>query len=96
MARSIVGIRVTTTSKQIAQDYQEGLRRFVDGILAALRLVIVAVLAALSHLATAPVFLLVMLATVRHYGYRGEPDGHFLPAPAAQPQRSLGAVRLVT
>ena len=96
MARSIVGIRVTTSNKQIARDYREGVRRFVDGILAVLRLVIVMVLSALSHSAVTPAFVLVMLATVRHYGHRGEPDGHFLPAPAAQPQRSLGAVCLVT
>lgn len=96
LARSAIGIRVTTSNKQIAQDYRHGLRRFVDGILAALRLVIVVVLAALSHLATALTFLLVMLATVRHYGHRGEPDGHFLPALAVQPQRSLGAVCRVT
>lgn len=96
LARSAIGIRVTTSNKQIAQDHRDGLRRFVDGVLAALRLIIVAVLAALSHLATAPTFLLVMLATVRHYGHRGEPDGYFLPALAVQPQRSLGAVCRVT
>lgn len=95
IARGVFGLLVKTRDKRIAQDYREGLRRFLDGILAILRRVVVMVLAALSHSAVAPAFLLVILATVRHYGHRGEPDGHFLPAPALQP-RSQGAVCLVT
>jgi hypothetical protein len=89
-------IRVTTANSQIAADYCKGLRQFIGGILVVLRQMLVLVMAALSHQPQTPTFLLVMLSSIRHYGHRGEPDGHFLPAPAVQPCRSRGVVCLVT
>jgi hypothetical protein len=41
---------------------------------------LVVLLTALAHQSQTPAFLLVILATARHYGHRGEPDGRFLPA----------------
>jgi hypothetical protein len=63
--------------------------RLIDGILAALCLMLVLVLAALCRHPDALAFVLVMLAVCRHYGRGGDPDDHtFLPM--RQHQRSLG------
>jgi hypothetical protein len=93
-AHGVIDIRVTTCDPVLVKDHREGLRRLIGGILAALRLVLVMVLAALSHQAQAPTFLLVMLATTRHYGRHGDGDSHLLCAPALQIQRRKGAVCL--
>jgi len=54
--------------------------RFIDGILAALRLMLVLVLTALSQQLDALDFVLVILAACLRYGRREEPDDHaFLP-----------------
>jgi len=94
LAATTVVATVTIRDKRLAHDYLAGLRRFLSGILVALRHLVVMIVAALSHLAQAPCFLLIMLAVARHYGRRGESDDRMLPAPALQPQRRQGAVCL--
>jgi hypothetical protein len=57
-----------------------GLLRVIDGILAALRLLLVLVLTALSQHLDALTFVLVMLAVCLRYGRRTEPGDHaYLP-----------------
>jgi hypothetical protein len=64
--------------------------RFLDGILAALRLMLVLVLAALSRHPDALTFVLVILAACLRYGRRSEPANHtFLPP--RRYQTSLGS-----
>jgi hypothetical protein len=87
-------IRTTTQSRRLVRDYREGLRRFLVGVLLLLRSMAVTLLAALSHQTQAPAFLLVMLATARRYGRRGDGDAHALPASALQPKKQQGAVCL--
>jgi hypothetical protein len=65
------------------------LLRFIDGILAALCLMLVLVLAALSRHLDALTFALVMLAACFHYGRREEPDDH-ASLPIRRYQRLLG------
>jgi hypothetical protein len=85
---------VTIRDKQLARDYRAGLLRLVDGILSALRLMLVRLLAALAHQAQATGFLLMLISAVRRYGRRGEPDHLPLPVSPLQPNRPWGAVRL--
>jgi hypothetical protein len=87
-------IRTTTQSRRLVRDYHEGLRRFLFRVLMILRSMAVTLLAALSHQVQAATFLLVMLAVARHYGRRGDGDGHVLPVPALQPKKQQGAVCL--
>lgn len=87
-------LRVTTQNRRLVRDYREGLRRLLFGVLRLLRSMAVTLLAALSHLAQTPTFLLVVIATVRHYGRRGDSNGHFLPAPALQGIQRRGAACL--
>jgi len=64
----------------LPQDNRSVFLRLLDGVLAALRLMLVRVLAALSLHADALTFVLVMLAACLRYGRRSEPDDHaFLP-----------------
>jgi hypothetical protein len=88
LARFTVIIR----NRQLVRDYRDGLRRVIGHVLAVLRLVLIIVLAALAHRPQVPVFLLVMLSTVRHYGRRGDSDGHSLPVCSAS-RRPQGAFR---
>jgi hypothetical protein len=63
--------------------------RFIDGILAALRLMLVLVLTALSQQLAAHTLVLVILAACLRFGRREEPDNHaFLPM--RRNQTSLG------
>ena len=64
----------------LLRDNGNALLRLFDGILAALRLALVLVLAALSQHPDALIFVLIMLAACLRYGHRGEPDDHALPA----------------
>jgi hypothetical protein len=84
-------ITATILDKRFVQDYREGLRRFLGGVLALLYVMVVTLLAALSHLARTPAFLLVMLATARRYGRRGDGDSHLMSAPTWHPIRTRGA-----
>ena len=88
------GFRITTQDRRLLRDYHEALRRFVLVFLVRLDRMAVTLRAALSHLAQAPTFLLVMLATTRHYGRGGDSDGHFLPTPVLQGIQRRGAVCL--
>jgi hypothetical protein len=81
-AATVTCFRVTVTIKSelLTHVQSDALVRLIDGILAALTLLLVAILSALSHQPDAIAFVLVVVATCRHYGHRGEPDGHsFLP-----------------
>lgn len=60
----------------LASDSRDALLRFVDGVLAALRLMLVVMLAALSRVADVVTFVLVMLAACLRYGRRQEPGDH--------------------
>ena len=74
----------------LPRDDRTALLRFLDGILAALCLMLVRVLAALSRRPDALTFALVLLAACLRYGRRGEPDDHaFLPT--RRYQTSLGS-----
>ena len=80
------------TTVAISLDLLPGLRddliRLVDGMRAALCLTLMLVLAALARRPDARSFVLVLIATARRYGRRGEPDDHLLPA-----HRSIAVVR---
>jgi hypothetical protein len=72
------------------RDNRAALLRLLDGILSALCLMLVLVLAALSRQPNALAFVLVILAVCLRYGRRSEPDGHaFLPM--RRYQTSLGS-----
>ena len=74
----------------LSRDNRTALLRLLDGILAALRLMLVRVLAALSRHPDALAFVLVLLAACLRYGRRSEPDDHaFLPI--RRYQRSSGS-----
>jgi hypothetical protein len=85
-------LTVTFRDQRQFQDYRAGLVQLVDAALVLLLRVLVVLLAALAHRTRAPVYLLVLLSTVRHYGHRSEPDHQPLPACALTFQR--GSVRL--
>jgi hypothetical protein len=84
---------VTFGDRRQLQEYKAGLLLLVDAFLACLLRMLVVLLAALAHQATAPAFLLIMLATARHYGRRGDPDHLSLPVALIFDQQR-GAVRL--
>lgn len=90
----IAPLTVTIRDEQLAQDYRQGLRGLVGGALEVLGRMAVMVLAALSHLAHVPSFLLVILGAMRHYGRRGESDGHFPLTLRVQPMTPRGAACL--
>jgi hypothetical protein len=91
-----VSLTVIIQDKQIAEDYRQGLRCFVDVVLDVLGRMVVMVLAALSRLAQPPSFPLVMLAVARHYGRRGEPDDHAPLITRVHPIRPPGAACVAT
>jgi serine/threonine protein kinase len=90
---TVVRLTVTIRDRQLVSDYREGLRRFLSALLALLLVVLAMVLAALSHQPQAPMFLLVMLRSIRRYGHRGDSDGHSLLGCNAT-GRSKGVFRL--
>ena len=59
---------------------REHLLQRIDRCLTALRLALRLVLAACAHCPDVRSFVLVIVATSRHYGHRSEPDDHALPA----------------
>jgi hypothetical protein len=89
-------VTATIRDKRFVQEYREGWRRFLGGVLSLLRLMVVRLLTALSHLAWTPSFVLVMLATARRYGRRGDGDSHPMSAPTWHLIRPWGAARLAT
>jgi hypothetical protein len=90
---TVVRLTVTIRDRQLVSDYREGLQRFLNALLALLLLVLTMVLTALNHQPQAPTFLLVMLRSIRHYGHRGDSDGHSLLGCNAT-GRSKGVFRL--
>jgi len=96
-AATVVGsFRVTLHDKQAARNFRAGLLRLVDGILSALRRMLVVLLTVLAHQPRAISFLLVMLGSIRHYGHRGEPDAWLLPDFSLRPKKQWGAACPVT
>jgi hypothetical protein len=89
-------LTVIIRDKQLAQDYRQGLRCFVDVVMEVLGRMVVMILAALSRLAQTPSFLLVMLAVARHYGRRSEPDDHTPLITRVHPMTPRGAACLAT
>jgi hypothetical protein len=87
---------VTIQDKQAARDYRAGLLRLIDGILSALHLMQVVLLAALAHQPQAISCVLVMLSSIRHYGHRGEPDAWPLSDFSLKPEQQWGAACPVT
>lgn len=65
---------VTARAEQFLRDRRAALLRLVDGLIAAVRRMLMTMLAASVRGSAAIGFLLVMLAAVRHFGRRGEPD----------------------
>jgi hypothetical protein len=94
--RAVVPLTVIIRDTQIAADYRQGLRCFVDVALDVLGRMLVMFLAALSHLAQAPSFLLVVLGAIRHYGRRGESDDHAPLITRMHPIRHKGVACLAT
>lgn len=87
-------IALTFREDVLPPDNNAALLRLLDGILAALCLMLVLVLAALGRHLDVRTFALVMLAACLHYGHRGEPADHaFLPS--ADIRRCWGAARTV-
>jgi hypothetical protein len=76
---TLAGGRFTMTvrDEQFLRDRRCALLRLIDGLIAALRRMLMTMLAA-SARSPAIGFLLAMLATTRHFGRRGEPD-HYAP-----------------
>lgn len=87
-----VCLTVTFRDQRQFQGYRAGLVQLVDAALVLLLRVLVMLLAAFAHRTTAPVYLLVLLSSVRHYGHRSEPDHQSLSALALIFQR--GSARL--
>jgi hypothetical protein len=86
----LAGAILSLSADIFLPEHKATILRLLDGILAALCLVLVLVLAALSQQSNALNFVLVMLAACRRYGRRSEPDGHtFLPM--RRYQTSLGS-----
>jgi hypothetical protein len=83
-------ITIAIRSAQLAEEYRTGFVRLLDSALRSLRLMLVVLLTALAHQPQTPAFLLVILATARHYGHRGEPDGRLLPAAGSAFSRQQG------
>lgn len=94
LLRQYAPVRATFRDEGFFESYLEGLRRFLGDMLAMLRLMAVTLLVALSHLAQTPMFLLVMLATARRFGRRGDGDSHLMSIPTWHPIHPWGAARL--
>jgi hypothetical protein len=75
-------LKLTLGDDVFSVDSKAALLRFVDGVLAALCLLLVRVLAALARHPDVLTFVLVMLAACLRYGRRGESDDYALPAHA--------------
>ena len=95
VAEYLYRLSVTFRTTQLARDYRAAQLRLASSVLAALRLVLARLVSALAHQPEAPAFLLIMLGSIRHYGHRGEPDGH-PPRSVQHPPTTKGAASLVT
>lgn len=68
--------------------------RLIDGMLAALRLMLVLVITALARHLDTTAFVLVLLAACRHHGHCGEPDDHDILPPTHRYPTLWGAAAL--
>jgi hypothetical protein len=75
-------LKLTLGDDVFSADSKAVLLRFVDGVIAALCLLLVRVMAAIARHPDVLTFVLVMLAVCLRYGRRGEPDDYALPAHA--------------
>lgn len=91
---ALYGLSVTFRTTQLALDYKAGQVSLTSGIIACMRFEMARLVSVLMHQSEVPAFLLVMIATARHYGHRGEPDEAF-PVSAANPSRWCGVACLV-
>jgi hypothetical protein len=80
VADSLHSISVTFGTVQLARDYRTSQLLRASSTLVALRIMVARIVSALACQPRALAFLLVLLATVRHYGHRGESDHHSLLA----------------
>lgn len=71
---------VLTTGGAVFRDFREDLLRLMDGVRATLYRMLILVLSALSRRPDVRDFILVLLATSRRFGHRGEPEDHGFPA----------------
>jgi hypothetical protein len=83
-------LRLAFREDVLPRDNGSTFLRLLDGILAALCLMLMRVLAALSRQPDALTFVLIMLAACLRYGRRGEPDDH-ASLPIRRYQTSLGS-----
>jgi hypothetical protein len=95
-SRYLHRLSVRFGTKQLAHDYRDARLRLARSIFKALRLMLARLVSARAHQPKAPAFLLVMLATARHYGHRSEPDHRSLLASVPKPEPPKGAACLVT
>lgn len=65
-------LSVTFGTTQLARDYRTAQLRLTSSILAARRLILARLVSAFARQPKAPAFLLVLLASARHYGHRSE------------------------
>jgi hypothetical protein len=91
---AVTSLIVTFNDRWQLRDYKTAMLQIVDSLLASALRMLVVLLAAIAHQATVPIFLLVMLGSIRHYGRRGEPDDSALSALALRSSRHQGTVRL--
>jgi hypothetical protein len=89
-------LRVTFGTRQLARDYRTARLRLASGILTALGFMLARLVSACARRPKVPDFLLVMLATARHYGHRSEPDHHALLASVWKLGQCKGAACPVT
>jgi hypothetical protein len=89
-------LSVTFGTTQLARDYRTAQLRLTSSILAARRLILARLVSAFARQPKAPGFLLVMLASARHYGHRGESADQLLLASVLKPPLPKGAACLVT
>jgi hypothetical protein len=89
-------LSVTFGTTQLARDYRDSQLRLASSVLAALRLMLARLVSAFAHQPMAPAWLLVMLASARHYGHRSEPGHRSLLPSVPKPPVPMGAACLVT
>ena len=89
-------LSVTFGTTQLARDYRTAQLRLTSSILAARRLILARLVSASARQPKAPAFLLIMLASARHYGHRSESADHLLLASALKSPLAKGAACLVT
>lgn len=80
VAESLHRMSVTFGTAQLARDYRAAQLLRASSVLIALRIMLARIVSALACQPRTLTFLLVLLATVRHFGHRGASDHHSLLA----------------